>query len=48
MNNYVIGKESMEVFLQEVDELKDLGDTLELVCGNGTYTKILSKHATHV
>lgn len=45
-NNYVIGIESMNIILDTVATLKNLGKTLELACGNGTYSKILSKNAT--
>lgn len=44
-NNYVVGIESIKIVLDKVGQLKDLGKTLELACGNGTYSKILSKNA---
>lgn len=44
-NNYVVGEESMKIVSDEVGQLKNLGKTLELACGNGTYSKILSKNA---
>ncbi len=44
-NNYVIGKHDMELILAKVSELEDLGDTLELACGNGTYSKVICKSA---
>ncbi len=44
-NNYIIGKESMQIILNSLAKETDLGDTLELACGNGTYSKILVKNA---
>lgn len=45
-NNYIIGKENMDIVLNEISKEKNLGETLELACGNGTYSKVLSKNAT--
>ncbi len=45
-NTYVIGKESKQIVIDEVANEKNLGKTLELACGNGTYSKILAKNAT--
>lgn len=47
-NNYVVGKESMAEILRIVSAQKVLGKTLELGCGNGTYSKILMHEATHL
>ncbi len=47
-NSYVIGADSMEVFFNRVDSLENLGNVLEIACGNGTYTKVLAKHAEHI
>ena len=44
-NNYVIGKSDMDIILNEVSTQKALGKTLELACGNGTYSRILCKNA---
>jgi ubiquinone/menaquinone biosynthesis C-methylase UbiE len=44
-NNYVVGKSDMKMMLNEVSEQKDLKNTLELGCGNGTYSKVVSKNA---
>ncbi len=47
-NTYVIGKESMALFLNKVEGLTNLGKVLEIACGNGTYTKVLAKNSTHI
>ncbi len=44
-NNKIIGKESMYIVLDALDEERNLGNTLELACGNGTYSKVLVRHA---
>lgn len=44
-NTYVIGKSDMDIILNEVSYQKALGKTLELACGNGTYSRVLSKNA---
>ncbi len=44
-NNDIIGEESMQIVLNEVGNEKNLGNTLELACGNGTYSKVLVKNA---
>ncbi len=44
-NNKIIGKESMHIVSEAIAKETDLGDTLELACGNGTYSKILVKNA---
>ena len=45
LNNYVVGKSDMEVILNKLSKQKDLKNTLELGCGNGTYSKVLAKEA---
>lgn len=45
LNNYVVGKSDMNIILKEVSQLKDLKNTLELGCGNGTYSKVLANNA---
>lgn len=47
-NTYVVGKSDMEVILDEVSKLTGLKNTLELACGNGTYSRVLSKNADKV
>ncbi len=44
-NTKIIGEESMQIVLDELSKETDLGDTLELACGNGTYSKVLVKNA---
>lgn len=45
-NNYVVGEDNMQCATKTVATLKDLGNTLELACGDGFYTKILAEKAT--
>ena len=47
-NNYVVGKSDMEVILNKLSKQKDLKNTLELGCGNGTYSKVLAKEADNL
>ncbi len=47
-NNKIIGKASMQIVVDELSKETDLGDTLELACGNGTYSKILVKNAKNL
>ena len=47
-NTYVVGRSDMEVILDEVSKLTGLKNTLELACGNGTYSRVLSKNADKV
>jgi ubiquinone/menaquinone biosynthesis C-methylase UbiE len=44
-NNYVVGKAESELMLRKVAEQKELGRTLELACGGGTYSRVLAKEA---
>jgi ubiquinone/menaquinone biosynthesis C-methylase UbiE len=44
-NNYVVGKADIDLVVKEVGAQKDLGKSLELACGNGTYSVALSKNA---
>lgn len=48
LNNYVVGKNDMAIIKQAVSEIKDLGQVLELACGDGAYTKIIAKNAQNV
>ncbi|PID63319.1 MAG: hypothetical protein CR986_00015 [Ignavibacteriae bacterium] len=43
-NNQIIGKRSMQIVFDELAKQTNLGNTLELACGNGTYSKILVKN----
>lgn len=47
-NAYVVGKSDMEAILEDVSKVTGLKNTLELACGNGTYSKVLSKNADKV
>lgn len=47
-NNYVVGEADMQSVAVTVAEIKDLGNTLELACGDGFYTQILAKKATQL
>jgi len=44
-NNYVVGKDDMNLVFKEISRLKKLGSTLELASGNGTYSRILNKNS---
>lgn len=44
-NNYVVGKLDMKTMLNEVSKQKGLKKTLELACGNGTYSQVLAKNS---
>ncbi|PIE87588.1 MAG: hypothetical protein CSA01_00095 [Bacteroidetes bacterium] len=44
-NNMIIGEESMQIVLDTLGKETNLGDTLELACGNGTYSKTLFNNA---
>jgi ubiquinone/menaquinone biosynthesis C-methylase UbiE len=44
-NNYVVGKEDIDLLIKEVSIQIDLGKTLELACGNGTYSVAFSRNA---
>jgi ubiquinone/menaquinone biosynthesis C-methylase UbiE len=46
--NYVVGKNDIEVTKTFLSEQKHLGKTLELGCGNGTYSKVLIHEAEHL
>ncbi len=47
-NNYVVGKYDMEIVKTFLSEQKTLGKTLELGCGNGTYSEILMRETEHL
>ena len=44
-NNYVVGKTDLNSTRDKLLEQKDLNRTLELGCGNGTFSKILALNA---
>jgi ubiquinone/menaquinone biosynthesis C-methylase UbiE len=46
--NYVVGKNDIEKIKTVLAEQKNLGKTLELGCGNGTYSKVLIHEADHL
>lgn len=47
-NSYVIGPGDLGLVKKQVENLADLKDTLELGCGDGMFTGILSKRAGHL
>ena len=46
--NYVVGKNDMELIETFLSKQKALGKTLEVGCGNGTYSKILIREAENL
>jgi ubiquinone/menaquinone biosynthesis C-methylase UbiE len=46
--NYVVGKNDMELIETFLSKQKALGRTLEVGCGNGTYSKLLIHEAKHL
>lgn len=46
--NYVVGKNDIEIIETFLSEQKALGKTLEVGCGNGTYSKFLIREAEHL
>lgn len=44
-NNYVVGIDDMAIVLKKTSELRNLKKTLELGCGNGTYSIVLAKNS---
>jgi ubiquinone/menaquinone biosynthesis C-methylase UbiE len=46
--NYAVGKNNIEIIKTFLSEQKTLGKTLELGCGNGTYSEILIREAEHL
>jgi len=47
-NKYVVGEKDMDIVLESVSKLQPLNTTLELGCGNGTYSKIIAKKASNL
>jgi ubiquinone/menaquinone biosynthesis C-methylase UbiE len=46
--DYIVGKHDMEIARNQTSALNDLGKTLEVGCGTGTYSKILERAAKHL
>lgn len=44
-SSYVVGRKDMQTILSAVSLIKELGHTLELACGNGTYSAVLAPNA---
>ena len=47
-NNYVAGKDEIENLKNHLSEIKDLGHTLELGCGDGAFSKVLVNNANYL
>jgi len=47
-NNYVAGLENIKLVKNSLSSLSNLGEVLELGCGNGTYTKCFVNSSTHI
>ena len=48
LNNYVVGKSDMTIILNKLSKQKGLKNTIELGCGNGTYSKVLAKETDNL
>ncbi len=48
LNEYVIGKEDMQIITDQISKLTNLGDVLELACGSGIYTRILCNNCDSI
>jgi len=46
--NYVVGNDHIELIKAVLSKQTDLGNTLELGCGAGTYSEILAREARHL
>ncbi|MHC4435411.1 MAG: class I SAM-dependent methyltransferase [Planctomycetota bacterium] len=46
--NYVVGNDHIELMKAVLSKQTDLGNTLELGCGAGTYSEILAREAHHL
>lgn len=46
--NYVVGNHDMDIIKRRISEQRNLGKTLELGCGGGTYSAILADEAEHL
>jgi len=47
-SGYVVGKADLALVLNLLAEQKDLKKTLELGCGNGTYSKVIAAEASEL
>lgn len=47
-NTYVVGSGDMDLVRQMVADQENLGDVLELGCGNGTYSRVMAAQADSV
>ncbi len=43
--DFIVGESTSRIIEKYLSEIKDLGQTLELGCGNGKYTKLIAKNA---
>ena len=48
LQKYVAGEEAVNLITEKIQGLKDLGEVLELGCGNGFYTQFLAKSAFQI
>lgn len=48
LSGYVVGKDDLALVLSVLAEQKDLKKTLELGCGNGTYSKVIAAEASEL
>lgn len=48
LQKYVAGEETIKLISAEIQKLKNLGEVLELGCGNGLYTQFLAKSASKI
>ena len=46
--NYVVGNDHIELMKEVLSKQTDLGNTLELGCGSGTYSEVLAREARHL
>lgn len=47
-NNYVVGISDIQIVKEKLTALPEVGDLLELGCGNGTYTECFIQSATKI
>lgn len=46
--NHIVGEDNIRIIQESLSTEKDMGKTLELGCGNGTYSAVLEKSADHL
>jgi ubiquinone/menaquinone biosynthesis C-methylase UbiE len=46
--DYIVGQGSIQIIEKELGQLEKLGDLLELGCGNGQYTRLISPAANSI